>query len=131
MDFSKHTILVVDDNSLYRRFLNALITKTLKAKVAEATNPKEAFAYLENNIPTLILLDMEMPFMDGFTALKHIRNNPATKDIPVVPCTAIATTDLIAQLFNLKISDYIDKKSNANIISQKLIKLLSSLEQNK
>ena len=128
MDFSKHTILIVDDESAFRKFLRKIIEKEFNANVVEAINPKEGFLYLNDNTPSLIILDMEMPVMDGFTALKRLRTMPDKRNIPVIACTALSSRELFLSLFDLKISDYIIKPSNSDAILAKIGRILNILE---
>lgn len=91
-------ILVVEDDAATR----SLVTRTLaKAgwSIAEATNGNEALTYLEQARPSLILLDLMMPEMDGFTFLERRKENPQWATIPVVVVTAKdLTPDDIARL---------------------------------
>ena len=105
-DFSKYSVLIVDDNQPFRLVLRSLLEINFKVKVHESNHPKEAFEYLENNIPSLIVMDMEMPYMDGLTAVKQIRDTPSLKDIPVIICTLLEEQ---AKGINLGASDYLMK----------------------
>lgn len=126
-DFSHITVLLVDDNELYRKFLNKVLNKAFNCVVFEVGDPKEASEWLKENIPSLIILDMEMPIMDGYTYLKILRDNDKTKDIPVVVCTSLASVDLVVRLVKLKIMDYIEKRTDPKIITEKLYKVLNQL----
>lgn len=129
MQEPKYKILVIDDEPGYRKFYNKILTKTFSAEVIEACNPKDAFDYLKgNDNPDLILLDMQMPVMDGHTALRKIRGNPKTKEIPVIAATALNTPELVAGLLKLNISDYIVKPTNSQIAIQKIKKVLDNIE---
>jgi len=121
------TVLVIEDNQLYREFLKTLLTKSLGIKVVEAKDPKVAFDYLKKNIPDLIVLDMELPMMDGYQILKHIRRNSRTKDVAVIPCTVLKQEHLIINLLKLGISDYIDKKLPPKEIAQKVSNVLDKV----
>jgi DNA-binding response OmpR family regulator len=118
------TVLIIEDNQLYREFLRTLLSKSLGIKVVEAKDPKVAFEYLKDNIPDLVVLDMELPMMDGFQILKHIRRNPRTKNLAVVPCTVLKQEHLILNLLKLGISDYIDKKLPPKEIAHKIKNVL-------
>lgn len=85
-----------------------------------AENPGEAFEMIPKISPDLIILDMQMPVMDGFTALKNIRSIDGTKDIPVVAFTALSTSTLVAELVKWKINDFIKKPTTTEIIVKKL-----------
>lgn len=131
-DYSKFTVMVVDDEAPYRKYVARIISNNLNAHSLEATHPKEAFDLLNSNSVDLILLDLQMPVMDGVSALKEIRDMPKYQDIPVIACTALASKEIIRELASLKISDYILKPSEGRIITDKIRKVLDILKkQNK
>jgi twitching motility two-component system response regulator PilG len=77
------TILVVDDSPTVRK----LIAEKLKSSghtVFCSADGVEALKSLENTVPDLILIDINMPTMDGYQACSLIRNNPATKNVPII-----------------------------------------------
>ena len=80
-------ILVVDDDRDARARLRAVLERD-GWTVAEAANGKEALAMIGARAPQLILLDLTMPVMDGFTFLHELRERPGCADIPVVVLTA-------------------------------------------
>lgn len=129
MDFSNHTVLIVDDNETFRYFLKSMIEKHLKAVVVERDNPEAAFEYLEENRPSLIILDMEMPVMDGFTALKRLRSEYETKDIPVIACSALGSKDLVVSLAKLKIETYIVKNTDPKTTLKKIAFSLKKIDE--
>lgn len=128
--FTDKTVLLVDDEETYRKFLKALTEKNLGVKTVEANNPKDAFDYLEKEIPDLVLLDMQMPVMDGISMLKYIRQSPKLKDLSVIPCTALRTKELVAQVAKLRITDFILKTSDANVVLGKIKKALEKTIDN-
>lgn len=123
--FTDFNILIVDDEEAYRNFLKTVVEKTFNLNVSTATNPKEAFEYIKNvKVPDLIMLDMQMPVMDGLTALKYLRSGLKTRNIPVIICTALSSESLLIELFKLKISDYLVKPADSKSISKKVFKAL-------
>jgi len=80
---SRKTILVVDDTQFMHRLLRSAYTKA-GYEVAQCTNGKEALRLADELLPRLIVMDVMMPEMDGLTAVKHLRNNPRTKRIPII-----------------------------------------------
>ena len=129
MDFSKFTVLIVDDEMVYIKLLKQLVGNEIGAKVAVANNPKEAFEYLKHKIPDLVLLDMQMPMMDGLSALKLIRSSAATSNLPVIPCTAMGNMELVLKLKELNITDYILKTGDIKIYKDKIVAALSKIEE--
>ncbi len=79
-------ILLVEDNPSDAELAFLLMKKSLpQASISHANDGAKAIDLLrEENLPRLILLDLELPRMDGFEVLKTIRENPRTKSIPVV-----------------------------------------------
>jgi two-component system, chemotaxis family, protein-glutamate methylesterase/glutaminase len=80
-------ILVVDDSALVRQRLKSIIESDSRFRVVVAADPYEAVAMLSKSVPGVIVLDVEMPRMDGLTFLRKLmRQHP----LPVVLCTAQA-----------------------------------------
>ncbi len=126
MDNLIQKVLIVDDEPAFRKFLKTIIEKELKIEAFEAKDPQEAFEFIDNITPDLIILDMEMPVMDGFTALIKLRGMPEKNNIPVIACTALSSSSLIRGLLKLNISDYIVKPSNSATILAKIKKALNN-----
>ncbi len=124
MEEPKKIVLIVDDDDLFRQFSKFILEKHLNAEAATAKTPKEAFEFLENTIPDLILLDMEMPVMDGYKFLSRLRMDKRWENIPVIPCTALASKDLFLALTKLKIQDYILKPPTDKLLLEKVKKAL-------
>ena len=83
----KKKILVVDDEIHIRLLLRRMLDA--EYDVYDARNGKEAIEMARNQKPDLILMDLMMPEIDGYTACSIIKNDPATSDIPVVMLTAV------------------------------------------
>ena len=83
-------ILIIEDNrrrKLVRDVLQVKGHKTIESETAE-----EGLKLALEKCPALILMDIQLPGMDGITALKQLRANPQTKSIPVIAITASAMT---------------------------------------
>ena len=86
MENTQRTILIVDDDP----YIVDLLSRQLKAKgfnVLQTTDPETAFTLAEKEKPDLIISDIAMPALDGFTLLKGLKNNKATCAIPLVLLT--------------------------------------------
>lgn len=86
METTPKTILVVDDDP----YIVDILSRQLKAKgfcVLPTTDPETAYAMAEKEKPDLIISDIAMPALDGFTLLKGLKNNKATRQIPLVLLT--------------------------------------------
>lgn len=113
-------VIVVDDGLPFRVMMKKIIEMYFYAEVHVASNPQEAFKLVPTVLPHLIILDMQMPIMDGYTALRHFRTMKETKNTPVIAFSALGNTNLVAELVKWKISDYIKKPSTTEVIVQKI-----------
>ena len=82
------TALVVDDEAVARDFLRAIL-ESIDWNVIEAPDGQSALKVAAEEKPQLILLDVQMPGLSGFTTYADLRKNPATADIPVIMVTGI------------------------------------------
>ena len=107
----KPLILIVDDTTKNIQVLgNMLYSKGYNISVA--TSGKEALESVKAKTPDLILLDIQMPEMDGFEVCKNLKSNPSTKEIPVIFLTAVTDPEKIVHGFELGAVDYITKPLN-------------------
>jgi len=82
-------ILLVEDNAV-NRDLTQFLLESQGYQVREAATAEEAFEILKTERPHLIVMDIQLPGMDGLEATKKLKENPATRDIPVVAVTSYA-----------------------------------------
>jgi two-component system, cell cycle response regulator DivK len=82
-------ILLVEDNPMNRRVAEFLL-KAQGYVVYEARDGQEARELAEKHVPDLILMDLQLPGVDGFTTTRAIKQNTVTKNIPIVALTAYA-----------------------------------------
>jgi threonine synthase len=88
LDEQVTTILVVDDDPNARRLIRRLLRAYKQYRVLEARGGMDALEIVRDTPPDLIVCDLTMPGMDGFTLLDHLKNDPATAQIPVVVISA-------------------------------------------
>ncbi len=108
-DYSDKVLLFVDDDEDYRSSVVARLRMKLHCQVREASDPVAAFATLQDKIPDLILMDMNMPRMNGRTAVFNLRNNPHTEHIPIICISSLNDHALIKSLASLNIQGYLRK----------------------
>ena len=101
-------ILVVDDSEDVRLALMTLL-EDIGHSVFEAEDGSETTAMVLSGSPDLVLLDVAMPRVDGFEALKRLKADPATADVPVIMVTAKGRPEDLAMARNLGARDYINK----------------------
>ena len=102
-------ILIVDDNQNTRKLMSVVLQKQ-NYKVSEATNGEEALSFLQNNIVSLIILDIMMPKMNGYQFIQEIRN--ANNNVPILMVSAKDKPDDRIKGFRLGTDDYLVKPFN-------------------
>ncbi len=87
----KPLILVVDDNSANRKLLKALLNDMLESQITTAENGEEALFFAQKQSFDLILMDIQMPIMDGLRACQAIKSDSLNKQTPIIAVTAHAS----------------------------------------
>ena len=100
--------LVVDDSITVRRVTQRLLERN-GMRVVTAKDGLEAISVLQDEIPDVILLDIEMPRMDGYEVASHVRNDPRLKDIPIVMITSRVGEKHRARAIELGVNEYLGK----------------------
>lgn len=106
-DLKNCRILIVDDTKTNIDVLIQALRNSYKLGVA--LNGAKAIEYARTNLPDLILLDIVMPEMDGFKVCQNLKDDPATKDIPIIFITAMESTEDKTTGFGMGAVDYITK----------------------
>ncbi|MBE0639610.1 MAG: response regulator [Bacteroidales bacterium] len=104
----RHTILIVDDIPKNIE-LAANILQSKNYNITFATSGDAALEKIKSIDFDLILLDVMMPGMDGFEVCKQLKNNPKTKEIPIIFLTAKSETENVVKGFELGAVDYVTK----------------------
>ena len=127
MDNTRHTIILVDDNiSNLTQGKNILQTYY---KVYPAPSAAKLFKTLENITPDLILLDIRMPEMNGYEAIKKLKADPRYAGIPVIFLTALDDEESEVEGFDLGAADYITKPFSASLLLRRIAKELLIVQQ--
>jgi chemosensory pili system protein ChpA (sensor histidine kinase/response regulator) len=100
--------LVVDDSITVRRVTQRLLERN-GMRVLTAKDGVEAVALLQENLPDVILLDIEMPRMDGYEVAAQVRNDPRLQHIPIVMITSRVSEKHRARAIELGVDDYLGK----------------------
>jgi two-component system response regulator RpaA len=101
-------ILVIDDDSA----INELIKVNLELhgyEVIQSLNGTDGFALAKQEYPELIILDVMMPEVDGFTVAQRVRQCPEIADIPIIMLTALSELNDKVNGFNIGVDDYLTK----------------------
>ncbi len=100
--------LVVDDSITVRRVTQRLLERN-GMRVMTAKDGVDAMSILQEHIPDVILLDIEMPRMDGYEVASHVRNDARLKDVPIVMITSRVGEKHRARAIELGVNDYLGK----------------------
>jgi chemosensory pili system protein ChpA (sensor histidine kinase/response regulator) len=100
--------MVVDDSITVRRVTQRLLERN-GMRVITARDGMDAVALLQDNIPDVILLDIEMPRMDGYEVAAHVRNDARLKDVPIIMVTSRVGEKHRARAIELGVDDYLGK----------------------
>jgi putative two-component system response regulator len=129
MEGEKALIITVDDNPANLRIIKNILSETYT--VATAPSAEKLFSLLRNNNPSMILLDVEMPEMDGYEAIKILKSKSETKNIPVIFLTGRTEADDELQGFSLGAIDYILKPIQPPLLLKRIEVHLLIEEQKK
>lgn len=118
-------ILIVDDDPQAIRLLSAIL-ESEGYDVLEAYGGQEGIDLAIAEAPTLIILDLAMPEVDGFQVVKRLAEHPGACDIPIVICTAMDLSDEEKDRLNGQIQSVIEKSGN---VRQKLLDAIKRIER--
>ncbi len=104
-------ILIVDDNEKNRKLVR-FVLRNSGYETLEAEDGEQGIKLAKETVPDLILMDIQMPVIDGIEAFRILQSKPATKDIPVIAFTSYAMSGDRDKLFK----GYISKPINVNEI---------------
>ena len=111
--------LVVDDSKVVRKFARRIMEELL-FEVHEANDGAEALSSCKNSLPDVMLLDWNMPVMDGLTCLQELRTLPNNEKVVVIFCTTENDMSHIQRAIEAGANEYIMKPFDTEIIRNKL-----------
>ena len=115
------TILVVEDNALNMKLVKSLLNMG-KYDMIEAPDAETGITLARDKKPDLILMDIQLPGMDGLTATRIIKEDPSGKDIPIVAFTSFAMEGDEQKAIEVGCAGYITKPLN----TQNFLKTVAS-----
>ena len=113
------SLLVVDDNSMNRIMLSRYITK-LGYQATLAENGRQALEKLQAEQFDLVLLDVQMPEMDGYQVLEQLKADPRLGDIPVIMISAVDELESVVKCIELGAQDYLPKPFDPVLLRARL-----------
>lgn len=116
-------ILIIEDDPMMYRLYQRILEHE-KYEVIVVDNPLEGIKKVEELQPNVVLLDIMMPKLDGIEALKKIKSNKNTKDIPVIMLTNLGTDNVVTEAFQAGASGFLVKSQTSN---DELIKQIKTI----
>ena len=120
----KFLILVVDDSADNVAMIS-LFLQQQGYRVLTAGNGEDAITVATQMMPNLILMDINLPTLDGLGATRRIRENDALRDIPIVAITAFGTEGFQRAAYDVGVSGYLTKPLDLDRLNQLIARLLS------
>lgn len=117
----RQSVLIVDDSELIRKMLGQMLGS--RFDIAEAASGEACLQLLEQNATgiSIVLLDIHMPGIDGFTVLEEMNQKNLLEQIPVIMISSEDTVDAVRRAFDLGASDYISRPFDAKVVYQRII----------
>ena len=113
------SLLVVDDNSMNRIMLSRYTTK-LGYRATLVENGRQALEKLQNEPFDLVLLDVQMPEMDGYQVLEEMKGHPSLREIPVIMISAVDELESTVRCIELGAQDYLPKPFNPVLLRARI-----------
>ena len=112
-------ILVVEDQADNRQIIRDMLAPT-DYEITEAENGEQALAAVTKQRPDLILMDIQLPIMDGYTATRHIKADPTLRSIPIIALTAHVMSGDEEKAKAAACDDYLSKPIDEDLLYAKL-----------
>ena len=121
---SYRVVMVVDDNECNRELLSVFLSR-IGYNVIEACNGLEAVEIATSRCPDLIIMDLAMPVLDGYGAVRLLRELPEICKVPIVACTAHDTSTHRVQAMSVGFNEFIPKPidfERLNVVIDRFLK---------
>ena len=122
----ERTAVVVEDDQIIVKLLEHMLTRN-GFEVQTALNGKEAVAFMENlPAPTLVLLDVMLPYFDGFELITKIREHATWKEVPIIMLTAKSQEQNIVRALDKGANDYVVKPFRPGELMSRIRRVMKS-----
>ncbi|MBN1911801.1 MAG: response regulator [Pirellulales bacterium] len=123
-------ILIADDDFGCRKMLQRALESD-GYEFVEASNGEEALALIRQDPPDVVLLDLVMPFMDGLTALRHLKARTETRDLPIIIVTTVDMDSTISECLDGGAADYLIKPISPRVVQARVRAALDAVSSNR
>lgn len=123
-----HTILLIEDNE-QNLYLTTFLLEKSGLKVVPARNGAEGIALADRARPDLIILDIQLPGMDGYAVARELRKRSALKAVPIIAVTSYAMVGDRERALEAGCSGYIEKPINPDTFKDEIEKYLTRVDR--
>jgi CheY-like chemotaxis protein len=121
---TSRVIVYIEDNPRNIAFIEDLIGELASVKLLTAANAELGIELVRAQHPAIVLMDIHLPGMDGFEAMRRLRTSPDTSDIPVIALSAAGRVEEEKRIASSGFHSYFDKPVNVDALLKTLEKLL-------
>lgn|SRR5512145_872480 len=118
-------ILIIEDNE-HNLYLESFILQKNGHEIIQARNGETGIALAAQTRPALILLDIQLPGMDGYTVARELRKNPVIANVPIIAVTSYAMAGDRDRILEAGCTDYIEKPINPDTFHTEIAHYLNS-----
>ena len=119
-------VMLVDDSRTIRNIQKNVLAQIGHTDIMEAGDGVEALKLLETDTPDLMLVDWNMPNMDGITLIRKVRET--NKKTPIIMCTTEAQKDRVIEAIKAGVNNYVVKPFNVESLSEKIDQTMSKIQ---
>ncbi|MCA9251884.1 MAG: response regulator [Phycisphaerales bacterium] len=119
-------VMLVDDSRTIRNIQKNVLSQLGHTDILEAGDGVEALKILEKETPDLMLVDWNMPNMDGITLVRKVRET--NKRTPIIMCTTEAQKDRVIEAIKAGVNNYVVKPFNVESLSEKIDQTMARLQ---
>ena len=123
--------LVIDDSMPMRRIVANVLARLGHTDVILAANGREAMKRIETEPIDFVITDWFMPEMSGIEFLRKVRDNPSTRNVPIVIITANASSADVAHAVRLKVNGYVLKPFTAELLRERIDSICESIAESR
>jgi len=118
-------ILIVDDSATMRKIVKHQLGRLGYSNVVEAENGRQGLEKLSQEPVDLVILDWNMPEMNGLQFVQTVRANEAFKDLPILMLTTVSTPDEVMAAIKAGVNGYIAKPFTGEVLQEKISQVLN------
>ncbi len=113
-------VLIVEDEPDNQEIVRAVVEDMVGCKAVLASDGVEALARVSESLPSLVLLDLMLPKMDGYEVAKRLKSDPRSRHIPIIAITALARSADRARALECGCDDFVDKPFDLDALETKV-----------